>query len=67
MSIEREGKMYHLYCDICEEEADRDFYDFREATDYKKANGWESRREDWGKGNDGWYDVCPGCQKEATP
>ena len=64
MSIEK-GEIittYELYCDVCTESADMTFYDFNEAVEYKKAQGWKSREDDGG-----WYDICPEClgDKEA--
>lgn len=57
--IERSDDLYSLYCDVCGEEADEDFFDFHEAVDYKKNNGWKSQKR-----NDGqWEDVCPECQE----
>lgn len=63
MSIEREGRYYKVYCDICLESDEEEFDDFDDAVAHKKVSGYVSRKEDWGKGNDGWYDVCPECQK----
>lgn len=48
---------YHLVCDVCGEEAEREFYDFNEAVAYKKANDWKSQ-----KYGDVWQDICPDCQ-----
>lgn len=59
MSIEREGDMYFLYCDVCGEAADSDFFKFDDAVEYKKSNGWKSR-----KYGGEWEDVCPECQEE---
>jgi len=47
---------YTLTCDICGEEID--FDDFYEAVDYKKENGWISRKDKYGY----WEDICPDCQ-----
>jgi len=52
-----EGR-YYLCCDICGESADEDFYDFYDAVEYKKENGWKSQKH---RGE--WEDVCPGCQE----
>lgn len=47
-----------LTCDICSEPVDEKFYDYQEAIDYKKANGWKSEKK-YGE----WFEVCPECQK----
>lgn len=47
-----------MICDICEESPDEVFECFQDAVDYKKPNGWRSRKD--AKGN--WEDVCPECQ-----
>lgn len=57
MSIEKLGGSYTLECDICGEKAPRYFDYFDEAVDYKKENGWKSKRDDGG-----WWDHCPECQ-----
>lgn len=57
MSIERSCGMYALTCDICGEEADEQFFDFSEAVDFKKDNGWKSQKH-----NGEWQDICPDCQ-----
>ena len=46
---------YTLTCDECGEEID--FYSFMEAVDYKKENGWKSRKDRYGD----WEDICPNC------
>lgn len=47
-----------LVCDICDFEV-KDFETFGEAVDYKKDNGWKSKKiEDYG-----WIDKCPKCSK----
>ena len=53
--IEKDGKTYILQCDMCSNYID-DFFDFQEAVDYKRNNGWKNfklERE--------WIDVCPNC------
>ncbi len=50
---------YYLICDICGEAAEPAFWDFHEAVEYKRANGWKSQKHDGD-----WQDVCPKCQKE---
>ena len=62
MSIEREYGKHFAVCDICGEESEK--YDsFDEVVNGKKSEGWVSRKEDGGKGNKGYYDVCPDCQR----
>jgi len=56
--IEKDGGMYILICDICGEEANETFFDFYDAVQFKRENGWKSQ-----KYNDEWEDVCPECQK----
>ena len=56
--IDKFGGVYSLTCDICQEEAPEQFFDFSEAVDYKKQNGWKSQKR---KGE--WEDVCPECQE----
>ncbi|MBQ9298785.1 MAG: hypothetical protein IJ223_07195 [Clostridia bacterium] len=53
--IEKDGKTYILQCDMCSNYID-DFFDFQEAVDYKRNNGWKNfklERE--------WIDLCPNC------
>ena len=54
--IDKQGKVFHLICDICGEEAECDFMEFQEAVDYKKANGWKAKK----LGAD-WMDCCVDC------
>lgn len=58
--IEQFAGMYSLICDVCGEEAEETFWDFHEAVEYKRANGWKSQKH---KGE--WEDVCPECQEEG--
>ena len=53
--IERNGSTFYLTCDMCEE-SPPGFYEFHEAVNYKKREGWKSKRY----GED-WVDVCPEC------
>lgn len=55
--IERYGSMYELNCDYCSN-CQNDFDDFQEVIDYKKANGWKTRK----MSNGDWEDKCPNCQ-----
>ena len=55
-------KMYdgfYLYCDLCDGVAGPFNY-FDEAVDYKKENGWKSKKDKL----KGWQDVCPECQRK---
>ena len=52
------GDRYILACDICGTEDNKTFYDFYDAVEYKKENGWKSQKY---KGE--WEDVCPECQE----
>lgn len=58
--IDKNGRMFLLICDVCGEEADKQFFDFYDAVEYKKDkdNGWISRKTD-----DGWQDICPECKE----
>lgn len=56
--IDKSFGSYSLICDICGEEAKKEFDDFYEAVDYKKKEGWKSKKID-GE----WQDVCPECQE----
>ena len=47
---------YRLICDICEEQADKEFDSFDDAVKYKRENGWHTSKEDGA-----WIDVCPEC------
>lgn len=49
--------IYTLTCDICGEEANKDFFEFYDAVQYKKNNNWKSRKR-----NGEWEDICPNCQ-----
>ena len=55
--IDKEHGEFILSCDYCGEEVSG-FDDFYDAVDYKKDNGWKSKKI---KGE--WNDVCPECQK----
>jgi len=50
------GDRYILVCDICGTEDDETFYDFYDAVERKKVNGWKSQKY---RGE--WEDVCPEC------
>lgn len=54
--IDKIHDTYELSCDICGESPDESFDDFAEAVQYKKGNGWKSRKID-GE----WHDLCPEC------
>ena len=55
--IEQRGEWkYALICDECGHEV-KYFNTFDEAVEYKKENGWKSKRVD-GE----WVNVCPDCQ-----
>ena len=58
MSIQKQYREYVLICDICQNEVDGTFVNFIEAVDYKKENGWKSKKE-----GGGWIDICPDCQE----
>jgi hypothetical protein len=60
--IEKVGGEFELICDVCEESADEFFDEFYDAVEYKKDNGWRSRKD--AKGN--WEDVCPECQEKKN-
>lgn len=56
MSIEKFAGFYSLICDNCGKELDEQFYDFYDAIEAKKENGWKSRKV---HGN--WEDWCEKC------
>lgn len=58
MTIEKEGFLYCLYCDICGEKADESFNEFMDAVNYKKREGWRSQKNEYEE----WEDVCPECR-----
>jgi hypothetical protein len=58
MTIERDGDFYTLTCDVCGETASEMFFEFADAVDFKKREGWKSQKH-WGE----WEDVCPECQE----
>ena len=49
---------YHLVCDNCEESAEETFYDFMDAVNFRKPNGWKIIKD-----NGEWKDTCPECLK----
>lgn len=51
---------YKLVCDSCGYEVDG-FDCFQEAVDYKKENGWKSKKV----GEDEWEDNCTNCKEEG--
>ena len=53
--------MYTLTCDICGDEYPETFFDFYDAVEAKKENGWKSRKTD-GE----WVDVCSACLDEES-
>jgi hypothetical protein len=56
MSIDKSCGFFTLTCDNCGEELNESFFEFHEAVDAKKENGWKSRKVN-GKWED-WCDVC---------
>ena len=51
---------FELVCDSCGHTVSG-LDDFNEGVEYKKDNGWKSRRND----TDEWEDICPNCQEEG--
>lgn len=51
--------LFHLECDVCGQEARINFGEFQGAVDFKKREGWKSRRH-----NGRWEDVCSECQEK---
>ena len=59
MAIEQRGEWrYVLVCDECGREV-KYFNTFDEAVEYKRDNGWKSKKDD-GE----WVTLCPNCQQE---
>lgn len=54
--IDRTYGGFELNCDICGDSADESFDEFAEAVQFKKDEGWKSR-----KINGEWHDICPEC------
>lgn len=48
-----------MICDICGGEAEESFFEFYDAVNYKKREGWKSQKDKDGA----WEDVCPECQE----
>jgi hypothetical protein len=46
---------------VCDTDADQEFDEFAEAVEFKRENGWRSRKT---AGH--WEDLCPDCSKEAS-
>lgn len=59
--IDKQHGEYTRSCDICGEVIPETFPDFYDAVQFKKDNGWKSR-----KINGEWHDVCPECLKEGN-
>ena len=53
--------MYTLTCDICGDEYPETFFDFYDAVEAKRENGWKSRKTDGD-----WVDVCDACLEEES-
>ncbi len=53
--IDKQGGAFYLICDICNDVV-RNFDDFYDAVQFKKDEGWKSRKI---KGE--WCDICPEC------
>lgn len=62
MTIEKNGGVYVLICDVCGEKAEEDFGGFYDAVDYRNTHGWETRPDFFRAGE--WENVCPHCQEE---
>lgn len=59
--VSRNYDRYYLTCDVCDTDADQEFDEFAEAVEFKRENGWRSRKT---AGH--WEDLCPDCSKEAS-
>lgn len=57
--IDKQHGSYYLICDICGEVVDALFDDFYDAVQFKKDEGWKSRKI---KGE--WKDICPECGED---
>lgn len=60
MAIEKFAGLYTPTCDICGNELTAEF-DFYDAVEAKKNNGWKSRKVD-GE----WIDVCTDCLDQES-
>lgn len=54
--IHRESGRFVLCCDVCGDEAPERFYEFWDAVNYKRPNGWKAQNY-----NGYWKEVCPRC------
>lgn len=54
--IDKQYGKHELICDICGKTAPKRFEYWDEAVDYKKQNGWKSKRD-----GANWLDLCPDC------
>lgn len=54
--IDRTHGFFELSCDVCGECCDESFDEFTDAVQFKKDEGWKSR-----KINGEWHDLCPEC------
>ena len=55
--IDKSCGFFDLTCDVCGNEADEQFFEFHEAVEHKRREGWKSQKR-----NGQWEDVCPSCQ-----
>ena len=59
--ITREYGEYYAVCDVCGEYSGP-FFDFEDAVDSMKANGWRTT-----KTGAGWENYCPECARYTRP
>lgn len=54
--IDKNCGFYSLVCDCCGEQLPEEFFEFHDAVEAKKEEGWKSV-----KVNGKWEDHCPSC------
>ena len=50
---------FKLVCDTCGEGPGEEFYEFKEATNFARSEGWKTE-----KLGDDWIHTCPGCLED---
>jgi len=55
--IDKMGGFYYVICDICGEGHGDGLFEFYDAVQFKKDEGWKSQKR-----NNKWIDICPDCQ-----
>lgn len=56
--IDKGCGFHSLTCDVCGEDASEEFFEFSDAVNHKRSEGWKSQKK-----NGEWQDVCPDCAR----